>query len=130
MKSPILFVALLAKLLGFVIWIITFIDFYALVPVGLRYFLCLFPNAGLLFCIQVLQQYERRSGQFIGSESIVSRLIFFSRWYGYVSTTVFQYFRLSIVHWCLSTSDVNLFGDLSITGCLCRTVKSRRIRCF
>jgi hypothetical protein len=57
--------ALLAKLLGFVIWIITFIDYYATAPVGLRYFLCLFPNAGLLFCIQVLQQYERRSGQLI-----------------------------------------------------------------
>ena len=54
--------ALLAKLLGAVIWIITFIDFYPTAPVGLRYFLCFLPNAGLLFCIQVLQQYERRSG--------------------------------------------------------------------
>lgn len=55
-------VALLAKLLGVVLWIVTFIDFYSSAPVGLRYFLCLFPNVGLLFCVQVLQQYERRSG--------------------------------------------------------------------
>jgi hypothetical protein len=36
----------------------------------------LFPNAGLLFCIQVLQQYERRSGQLIRKKSSTSRLIF------------------------------------------------------
>ena len=59
-----LFVALLAKLLGFVIWVITFIDFYAGAPVGLRYFLCLFPNAGLLFCLQVILQYERKNCEF------------------------------------------------------------------
>jgi thiamine transporter ThiT len=53
---------LLAKLLGAVLWIVTFIDFYGNVPVGVRYLLCLFPNTGLLFCIQVMQQYERRSG--------------------------------------------------------------------
>ncbi len=55
--------ALLAKLLGVVVWIITFIDFYSGTPIGVRYLLCLFPNAGLLFCIQVIQQYERRSGK-------------------------------------------------------------------
>ncbi|UJR09005.1 hypothetical protein I4U23_013254 [Adineta vaga] len=54
--------ALLAKLLGTVLWIVTFIDFYGAAPAGVRYFLCLFPNAGLLFCIQVLGQFERRSG--------------------------------------------------------------------
>ncbi|CAF1233873.1 unnamed protein product [Adineta ricciae] len=53
--------ALLAKLLGVVLWIITFIDFYGAAPAAVRYILCLFPNAGLLFCIQVLQQFERRS---------------------------------------------------------------------
>ena len=52
---------MLAKLLGIVLWIVTFIDFYAGVPIGVRYFLCLFPNAGLLFCIQVMQQFERRN---------------------------------------------------------------------
>ncbi|CAF0732489.1 unnamed protein product [Adineta steineri] len=51
---------LLAKLLGFVVWVITFIDFYPGVPVGARYFLCIFPNTGLMFCLQVLLQYERR----------------------------------------------------------------------
>ena len=56
-----LFLALLAKLIGVILWIVTFIDFYSNAPLGLRYFLCLFPNAGLLFCIQVMQQYERRS---------------------------------------------------------------------
>lgn len=55
--------ALLAKLVGLVIWIITFVDFYPSAPVGIRYFLCFFPNAGLLFCIQVMQQYERRSSK-------------------------------------------------------------------
>ncbi len=59
--------ALLAKLLGFVIWILTFIDFYSQAPVGVRYFMCLFPNTGLLFCIQVIQQYERRSGKSLSS---------------------------------------------------------------
>jgi ATP-binding cassette subfamily A (ABC1) protein 3 len=59
------FVALLAKLFGFVVWIITFIDFYPGVPVGLRYFLCLFPNAGLLFCLDVVLQYERKGSKFI-----------------------------------------------------------------
>ncbi|CAF3556457.1 unnamed protein product, partial [Rotaria sp. Silwood2] len=52
---------LLAKLIGLIIWILTFIDYYSSAPVGLRYFLCFFPNAGLLFCIQVMEQYERRS---------------------------------------------------------------------
>ncbi|CAF4163607.1 unnamed protein product, partial [Adineta steineri] len=51
---------LLAKLLGFVVWVITFIDFYPGVPVGARYFLCILPNAGLMFCLQVVLQYERR----------------------------------------------------------------------
>ena len=58
-----LIVVLLAKLLGIVLWIVTFIDFYAGVPVGVRYFLCLFPNTGLLYCLQVMQQFERRSSK-------------------------------------------------------------------
>lgn len=53
----------MAKLLGVVLWIITFIDFYGAAPAAVRYILCLFPNAGLLFCIQVLQQFERRSSK-------------------------------------------------------------------
>ena len=56
-------IVLLAKLLGIVLWIVTFIDFYAGVPIGVRYFLCFFPNTGLLFCIQVMQQFERRSSE-------------------------------------------------------------------
>jgi hypothetical protein len=60
MSSVIL--ALLAKLIGFVVWVITFIDFYPGVSVGVRYFLCLFPNTGLMFCLQVVLQYERKGG--------------------------------------------------------------------
>lgn len=30
---------------------------------GLRYFLCLFPNTGLMFCLQVVLQYERKGGE-------------------------------------------------------------------
>ncbi len=56
-------VALLAKLFGFVVWVITFIDFYPGVPVGVRYFLSLFPNTGLMFCLEVVSQYERKSGE-------------------------------------------------------------------
>ncbi|CAF4133614.1 unnamed protein product [Rotaria sp. Silwood2] len=52
--------ALLAKMLGFIIWFFTLIDFYPSVPVGALYFLCLFPNTGLMFCIQVMLQYERK----------------------------------------------------------------------
>jgi hypothetical protein len=59
--------ALLAKFFGFCLWIITVIDFYTGVPVGVRYLMCLFPNTGLVFCIEVLQQYERKSGKFIFS---------------------------------------------------------------
>jgi ATP-binding cassette subfamily A (ABC1) protein 3 len=59
-----IFVAILAQLLGFIIWVITFIDFYPGVPVGVRYFLCLFPNTGLLFCLEVVLQYERKSCEF------------------------------------------------------------------
>ncbi len=51
----------MAELLGIVLWIVTFIDFYSGVPIGVRYLLCFFPNTGLLFCIQVMQQFERRS---------------------------------------------------------------------
>ncbi|CAF1572936.1 unnamed protein product, partial [Didymodactylos carnosus] len=53
--------SLLAKLVGFLLWVITFIDFYAGAPVGVRYFMSLFPNTGLLFCIEVVLQYERKS---------------------------------------------------------------------
>ena len=56
-------VALLAKLIGFAVWVLTFIDYYPDVPVGVRYFLCLFPNTGLMFCLQVVLQYERKGGE-------------------------------------------------------------------
>ncbi|CAF3435397.1 unnamed protein product [Rotaria sp. Silwood1] len=52
--------ALLAKMLGFLIWFFTFIDFYPNVPVGALYVLCLFPNIGLMFCVQVMLQFERK----------------------------------------------------------------------
>ncbi|CAF3684827.1 unnamed protein product [Rotaria sp. Silwood1] len=54
---------LLAKFLAFTIWILTFIDFYIGAPVAIRYLMCLFPNTGLLFCLEVIQQYERKSGE-------------------------------------------------------------------
>jgi hypothetical protein len=53
----------LAKLLGFMVWVVTLIDFYAGVPVGVRYLLCVFPNVGLMSCLQVVLQYERKSGE-------------------------------------------------------------------
>ncbi|CAM4944466.1 unnamed protein product [Rotaria socialis] len=49
----------LAKLIAFAVWVVTLIDFYPGVSVGVRYFLCLFPNTGLMFCLQVVLQYER-----------------------------------------------------------------------
>ncbi|CAF3456278.1 unnamed protein product [Rotaria sp. Silwood1] len=52
--------ALLAKMLGFLLWFFTFIDFYPNVPVGALYVLCLFPNIGLMFCVQVMLQFERK----------------------------------------------------------------------
>jgi len=52
---------LLAKLIGIVFWIVTFIDFYSNVPVVGRYILCFLPNTGLLFCLQIMQQFERRN---------------------------------------------------------------------
>jgi ATP-binding cassette subfamily A (ABC1) protein 3 len=57
--------ALLAKFLAFIIWILTFIDFYPGAPVAVRYIMCFFPNTGLMFCLQVMQQYERNSGSLI-----------------------------------------------------------------
>jgi hypothetical protein len=42
--------------------VLTFIDFYPGAPVAIRYILCLFPNTGLMFCLLVIQQYERNSG--------------------------------------------------------------------
>ncbi|CAF1258424.1 unnamed protein product [Rotaria sp. Silwood1] len=65
---------LLAKLIGLIIWILTFIDYYSRAPVGLRYFLCLFPNAGLLFCIQVMEQYERRSSGMVTYGELYSNI--------------------------------------------------------
>jgi len=54
--------ALLAKFLAFILWVLTFIDFYPGAPIAIRYIMCLFPNTGLMFCLLVVQQYERKSG--------------------------------------------------------------------
>ena len=62
-ESCLTVLALLAKFLSFVIWVVTFIDFYPGAPIAVRYILCLFPNTGLMFSLMVVQQYERRSGQ-------------------------------------------------------------------
>ncbi|CAF4147319.1 unnamed protein product [Rotaria sp. Silwood2] len=66
--------AFLSKLMGFVVWVITLIDFYPGVPVGVRYFLCLFPNTGLMFCLQVVLQYERKSSGMTTFEQLYSNL--------------------------------------------------------
>ena len=68
------FLVLLAKLLGFLLWILTFIDFYGSASVAVRYVMCLFPNTGLLFCIQVLQQYERRGGDMATFRDLYSNI--------------------------------------------------------
>ncbi len=58
----IIILALLAKFIGFILWVLTFIDFYPGAPIAIRYIMCLFPNTGLMFCLLVVQQYERKSG--------------------------------------------------------------------
>jgi hypothetical protein len=88
------FVALLAKLVGLVIWIITFIDFYSSAPLGLRYFLCFIPNAGLLFCIQVMLQYDRHASKLIKSYKEVNKRFLFivsTASYGQLYSNIFYY---------------------------------------
>ncbi|UJR36715.1 hypothetical protein I4U23_029431 [Adineta vaga] len=68
-KSP-----LLAKLIGFVVWVITFIDFYTGLSVDTRYFLCIFPNTSLMFCLQVVLQYERKGGEITTFNQFYSNL--------------------------------------------------------
>ncbi|CAF4226347.1 unnamed protein product, partial [Rotaria sordida] len=65
---------LLAKLIGLTIWILTFIDYYSRTPLGVRYILCLFPNIGLLFCLQVMEQYERRSSGMVTYGELYSNI--------------------------------------------------------
>lgn len=55
------FSALLAKFISFILWVLTFIDYYAGAPAAIRYIMCLFPNSGLMFSLEVAQQYERKS---------------------------------------------------------------------
>jgi hypothetical protein len=57
-----IFSALLAKFISFILWVLTFIDYYIGAPVVIRYIMCLFPNSGLMFSLEVVQQYERKSG--------------------------------------------------------------------
>lgn len=68
--------ALLAKFFGFILWVLTFIDYYPGAPVAIRYLMCLFPNTGLMFSLQVIQQYERKSGWFSVSLSLNSNIFF------------------------------------------------------
>ncbi|CAF0848696.1 unnamed protein product [Rotaria sordida] len=72
----------LAKLISFVVWILTLIDFYPGVPVGVRYFLCLFPNTGLMFCLQVILQYERKSNGMTTFEQLYSNLFTYPLYIG------------------------------------------------
>ncbi|CAF2548505.1 unnamed protein product [Rotaria sp. Silwood2] len=74
--------AFLSKLMGFVVWVITLIDFYPGVPVGVRYFLCLFPNTGLMFCLQVVLQYERKSSGMTTFEQLYSNLYIYPLYIG------------------------------------------------
>ncbi|CAF1254126.1 unnamed protein product, partial [Didymodactylos carnosus] len=53
--------ALTVKVVGFLLWVITFIDYYTTAPLGVKYFMTMFPNTSLMFIIQVMLQYERKS---------------------------------------------------------------------
>jgi len=90
--------ALLAKLIGFLIWIITFIDFYPGVPVAIRYLLCLFPNTGLMFCLQVILQYERKANNLTMNE-IYSNLFSYRLYIGICLLTMLIY---SVIYFCLA----------------------------
>ncbi|CAF2249794.1 unnamed protein product [Rotaria magnacalcarata] len=73
---------LLAKFLSFTIWILTFIDFYNNIPVVIRYLMCFFPNTGLLFCLEVIQQYERKSGNMTTFKDFYSNLFTYPLYIG------------------------------------------------
>ncbi|CAF1607738.1 unnamed protein product, partial [Adineta ricciae] len=74
---------LLAKLIGFIRWIITFIDFYRDVSsVGIRYFSCLFPNLGLLFSLQIILQYERKGTKLMTYKNLYSNLFSYQLYVG------------------------------------------------
>jgi hypothetical protein len=109
--------ALLAKMIGLVVWIITFIDFYPGTSVGTRYFFCLFPNTGLLFCLEVVLQYERKGGMFI--IILVSHLfhpLTNSRWNHDICQALLEFISIPIIYWYMSSSDAYLFCDLFILG--------------
>ncbi|CAF3110060.1 unnamed protein product [Rotaria socialis] len=73
---------LLAKFLAFTIWILTFIDFYNNIPVVIRYLMCFFPNTGLLFCLEVIQQYERKSDNMTTFKDFYSNLFTYPLYIG------------------------------------------------
>jgi hypothetical protein len=51
-----------------------------------------------------------------------------SSWHDHLRALVFQSLQLSAVHWLVSSSDVDLLGDLSAVGHLCRASQSWRVR--
>ncbi|CAF2937617.1 unnamed protein product [Rotaria sp. Silwood2] len=71
-----------------VLWTVLFVysiqvsTFAVFAPVGLRYFLCFFPNAGLLFCIQVMEQYERRSSGMVTYGELYSNIFVYRLYIG------------------------------------------------
>jgi hypothetical protein len=95
-------------------------------PIAVRYFFCFFPNAGLLFCIQVMQQFERRAGTLI---SLLANRVSHSssRWHADIQGIVLEYLRLSTLCWLDTFNHVDLFGDVHLSGDLCRTHQSGRV---
>ena len=114
--------ALLAKLIGFVLWVITFIDFYTDLTPGVRYILCMFPNTSLMFCLQVVLQYERKGGTTLSllSPSLTHLLLHPPSVDDDLRAPLLQPLSLSAVHRRLPACDARLFGDLPALGHLCR----------
>ncbi|CAM4813346.1 unnamed protein product [Rotaria magnacalcarata] len=73
---------LLAKIFGFILWFFTFVDFYTNLPVGVLYLLCLFPNIGIMVCVQVLLQYERKCVAAITFSELYSNLFTYPLYIG------------------------------------------------
>ncbi|CAF3411038.1 unnamed protein product [Rotaria socialis] len=73
---------LLAKIVGFVLWFFTFVDFYTSLPVGVLYVLCFFPNIGIMICVQVLLQYERKCVATITYSELYSNLFTYPLYIG------------------------------------------------
>ncbi|CAF3480607.1 unnamed protein product [Rotaria socialis] len=73
---------LLAKIVGFILWFFTFVDFYTSLPVGVLYVLCFFPNIGIMICVQVLLQYERKCVATITYSELYSNLFTYPLYIG------------------------------------------------